>query len=346
MSVREQRSHRDVRRGSARFAGRGSSDIVLDTVARIGAICSSGAPAAARAAELLEELRIVLPYRGALLTAVSGTHRDVVRVGYSTRIAERTHTEEFHSELVTRFGLVRGGWPFRERDLPVDPMSIRTVAEFLRPEGYLEGLLSSLVSPDGRYLGFLIASVDNDDGNPDDNACAVVGRIAPLLANLVDPLQSATALAATLVDADTVLAYLPDGTAMTLRGAPPAVLAERSSELLEDARQALRDRRTAVAGFVRPREGDGWYVCSAYACLDGTTVVSVTPQADLFGLTPRELQVLSHVVRGDGNSAIAETLSITTRTVRAHVEHILLKLEVSTRAGAASRAVAEGLLLA
>lgn len=55
-------------------------------------------------------------------------------------------------------------------------------------------------------------------------------------------------------------------------------------------------------------------------------------------LTSREIEVLRLIATGASNRAIAEQLVITERTVKAHVSHILRKLEVSSRTQAAARA--------
>ena len=68
----------------------------------------------------------------------------------------------------------------------------------------------------------------------------------------------------------------------------------------------------------------------------------VTPDAECRGLTPRELEVLGLLVAGRSNQQIAGRLAITPRTVAAHVEHILHKLNVPTRTEAAVRAERDG----
>lgn len=62
-------------------------------------------------------------------------------------------------------------------------------------------------------------------------------------------------------------------------------------------------------------------------------------------LTPREKDVLRLLVRGDTNPEIAGTLLISRSTVKLHVQRILVKLEVSDRTRAASRAAELGLVL-
>lgn len=54
-------------------------------------------------------------------------------------------------------------------------------------------------------------------------------------------------------------------------------------------------------------------------------------------LTPRELDVLASIRKGQTNQGIALTLGISLSTVKRHVEHILDKLESKNRAEAAAR---------
>jgi DNA-binding CsgD family transcriptional regulator len=69
----------------------------------------------------------------------------------------------------------------------------------------------------------------------------------------------------------------------------------------------------------------------------------VTPAAR-HGLTPREMEVLQLVRVGCSNRQIGERLYISERTARTHVQNILNKLDVSTRAAAAAYAVEHGLI--
>ena len=63
---------------------------------------------------------------------------------------------------------------------------------------------------------------------------------------------------------------------------------------------------------------------------------------DLGRLTGRERQVLALLARGMTNKEIAQTLLITTNTVKRHVKSVFAKLDVHTRAAAAAKAVAAG----
>ena len=61
-------------------------------------------------------------------------------------------------------------------------------------------------------------------------------------------------------------------------------------------------------------------------------------------MTAREVEVLRLIADGRSNPAIAEALYISPRTAQTHVQHILDKLDVSTRAEAAVYATQHGLL--
>ncbi|MGA9032642.1 MAG: response regulator [Sulfuricaulis sp.] len=73
---------------------------------------------------------------------------------------------------------------------------------------------------------------------------------------------------------------------------------------------------------------------------------SETPRrstAPLSELTPREMEILSHVAEGQSNKMIARALNITDGTVKLHVKAILRKLGVHSRVEAAVIAVEQGL---
>ena len=62
------------------------------------------------------------------------------------------------------------------------------------------------------------------------------------------------------------------------------------------------------------------------------------------GLTAREIEVLRLAARGLSNREIARRLVISAKTVSNHVEHIYMKIDVSSRAGAGLFAMQHGLL--
>jgi two-component system NarL family response regulator len=61
-------------------------------------------------------------------------------------------------------------------------------------------------------------------------------------------------------------------------------------------------------------------------------------------ITPRELEILTLVTRGNANKEIAATLGIAEDTIKQHVSRILQKLNVNDRAQATAEAIRLGLL--
>jgi DNA-binding CsgD family transcriptional regulator len=62
------------------------------------------------------------------------------------------------------------------------------------------------------------------------------------------------------------------------------------------------------------------------------------------GLTARECEVLAMISQGCSNKRIARALEISPETVKSHVKHIFLKLDVGTRTEAVFRAISLELL--
>ena len=71
---------------------------------------------------------------------------------------------------------------------------------------------------------------------------------------------------------------------------------------------------------------------------------AVLPQP--FGLTPRERQVLAHVVAGDGNKEIARKCAVSEETVKHHLTRIFDKVGASNRLELALVATRRGLVSA
>ncbi|HEY1769160.1 MAG TPA: helix-turn-helix transcriptional regulator [Chthoniobacterales bacterium] len=61
-------------------------------------------------------------------------------------------------------------------------------------------------------------------------------------------------------------------------------------------------------------------------------------------LTLRETEIVKWIAEGKTNFEIAIILGISRATVKTHVEHVLQKLDVTTRTAAAVCAVREGVL--
>jgi two-component system nitrate/nitrite response regulator NarL len=79
------------------------------------------------------------------------------------------------------------------------------------------------------------------------------------------------------------------------------------------------------------------------ALADAAPPDPASPAARLLSLSPREQDILRGIARGQGNKEIARSLGIAETTVKIHVQHILRKLDVSSRVHAAVMAVEQGL---
>ena len=82
---------------------------------------------------------------------------------------------------------------------------------------------------------------------------------------------------------------------------------------------------------------------AAASAANGTLVPSASATS-LSSLSPRELEILRGIAAGASNKEIARNLSIAETTVKIHVQHILRKLDVSSRVHAAVMATESGLL--
>ncbi len=79
--------------------------------------------------------------------------------------------------------------------------------------------------------------------------------------------------------------------------------------------------------------------------VQGGSVAGEAAPAAFSDLTPREREILCHLVEGKSNKAIARVLGISDGTVKLHVKAILRKLDVHSRVEAAVIAVEKSLCL-
>ena len=126
-------------------------------------------------------------------------------------------------------------------------------------------------------------------------------------------------------------------------------VSENADDLLESLRAGARgyllkniETETLLDSLRRAADGDS--VISAQ--MTGKLVRGLqaeTPAAEKFGLSPREREILTHLAKGASNKEIARTLALAESTVKIHVQHILRKLDLSSRVQAAVYAIENGL---
>jgi DNA-binding CsgD family transcriptional regulator len=237
--------------------------------------------------------------------------------------------------------------PIIVTELPVPVDDLPTWAECLVPAGFRDGLGLPLFEPGGPYLGMLSLLFSSAEP-PSDSLRDSVGRLAPLIARAVSPLRSLLATTRLVRGAEAGAVLLRDGTSYPLPGL-------ENHPSLVDATMLRIARHTLMAGqvyrsFTWPAhdgpDASGHARITVLAAADvpalvlGTVLVG--PDVECRGLTRRELEVLGLIVDGRSNQQIATRLTVAPRTVAAHVEHILHKLEVPTRTLAAIQAEREG----
>ncbi|SCK06335.1 two component transcriptional regulator, LuxR family [Variovorax sp. HW608] len=109
------------------------------------------------------------------------------------------------------------------------------------------------------------------------------------------------------------------------------------------------DSDVMASAIVRAMQGESTIspemtgkLVTAFRAVQGQPAQQPQPSepADPIGsLSPREQEILAHIARGASNKDIARALGIAETTVKIHVQHILRKLNLSSRVQAAVYAV-------
>jgi DNA-binding CsgD family transcriptional regulator len=239
--------------------------------------------------------------------------------------------------------------PLSISDLPYPAEDLATWADCLVPAGYHEALAVPLFADGARQVGFL-ALLSSTTRPPTQQARDDLGRTARIIARGVDPMVPLAAAARVVQGATAGVVLARDGGTTLLPGLPGDALLSDSSGVLSAAAAALRSGQ-AYSSFLWPRGGrhapDGHVRVTVVSAMQDlltvcTGMVLLSDAEELHGLTPRELEVLGLLVAGCSNQEIAAALVVTPRTVAAHVEHILHKLDAPSRTLAAVRAQRTG----
>lgn len=320
----------------------------------VGRIASGPGATDERAVAVLDRMRVLLPYEA------GGVILCDVRTGGLTTVADRGFDGDLRSASTGREArrdsrrIAASG-----RTVPVHLCGAGSGAgrlpgwqRILARAGYEEGVLVGLFTSDDHYLGFL-GLLGSHGLRPAPATRSLLGRLAPSIADAVDPLRPLSAAAAELVEGCTAgVALSLDGRALRLPGLPTHPrLRTGSAVLLRAARQARQARQGT---FLIAAPGKGRAVgytrvtvlrCRPRPAYDLAAIVLLSPAGQLYGLTRRELEIIGLVVEGGTNQRIAAALRIAERTVAAHIEHILAKLAAVSRTQVAVRAVGQGLYL-
>lgn len=304
-----------------------------------------------RGRALLEALHRIVPFDGAWLALADPVrHRYHFLAGVDL---DASGVEFLTSSLPVRAFDAGSAERARSPSGPAEAADPRAWAGHLVPSGLHETLTLPLSTPAGRPVG-LLALLSRSREPPAPATRRRLQGLAPVLAHGIDPMRSLITTAQLARGATAGVVLHADGGCQALPGLPTDGLLGPRSPVLAAAGERIGDGKVyssfhwPVGGAHAP--GGHRRVIALASPQDVPPgllgVALLAPAGDLHGLTPRELQVLGLLVEGFSNQDIARTLVVTPRTVAAHLEHVLSKLEAPTRTLVAVRAARDGLFVA
>jgi two-component system nitrate/nitrite response regulator NarL len=118
----------------------------------------------------------------------------------------------------------------------------------------------------------------------------------------------------------------------------------------------LKALRAGALGYLLKNIDSEFLVASLRRAAEGESVISPEMTGKLMrevragsspapannALSPREREILRHLAKGASNKEIARALDVAESTVKIHVQHILRKLNLSSRVQAAVWAIEHG----
>jgi DNA-binding CsgD family transcriptional regulator len=324
----------------------------LELAVEVGQISAAPGDIEERASALIAPLRRLVRFQAACILLIGHGQPaglSLVSEGYNEATLGYIESPA-NVEEIEMLGFHRERAPMRLQDLPVPPEQVPGWVEYLEPAGFRGGLAVGLFAADGRYVGVLGMNTD-DRERPTESTRDLVGRLAPMIANAIDPMRS-------IAEASRIVHNATAGTILTaasrtlpLPGLPGHPVLAVGSDVLLVVIERLATGR-AHGSFLCPLGPPGAPDEHLRVTLLSfpprppqylVAAVLISPAGNTNGLTARELEVLGLLVEGWPNHRIAPALFITERTVASHVEHIVAKLAVPSRTLAAVRALRYGL---
>ncbi|MGE2836937.1 LuxR C-terminal-related transcriptional regulator [Mycobacterium sp. SMC-4] len=236
----------------------------------------------------------------------------------------------------------------RWRDFP-DYRTSYSVTAVFAPAGFDEGLSARLVTADGHYAGTIHVNCD-DARYPSDDDVREINALRRQMADYLDFSVRPRQVAELLAPEAQAWAVDEIGRAHLLR---PGAQFECpvDAALVTDMTMAHQ----MVGGPFRPEatrwhDGTSWLHVRHLATApryagDSLSGLLLVARADLpFGITPRELDVLTLAALGLTNNQIAARLFISARTAGHHMENATVKLGAANRASCVSLAMLWGLV--
>lgn len=312
------------------------------------------APAASfleRGAQLVGLLRDLVRCDAVMLTAsnpfaVRPRNELLAADGYSEAVLGRFLDEFVPGTENPGFRVVRGKgraalrWSDLARDWDVRFAATSIAEQHLLPAGFREGLTAGLWLPDGSPVGAVHMNWGTSRSATDDRR-RTVERFRPLLAEASNLLQPHRVLADELHgDAHVALIGADRGQRVPGREVGPTLRAEGRLWPLLLTSVPRRD-----GSYTWIDEAGSFHRIDLTRCAGATVLVAEREVPAPYGLTPREMQVVTLLAGGASNPEIAAAFVVSPRTVSTHVEHVLAKLGVSSRAEVAALATRDALRL-
>jgi DNA-binding CsgD family transcriptional regulator len=203
------------------------------------------------------------------------------------------------------------------------------------PAGVAAGASTALRTGSGRTTG-LVHLASTRPGHFTEWHRTLLGVLAPVLARAAEP-PPPTAL----LPPGWAVSRVRHGRALPVEGRAPAAVVD--DHRLRELARRFADHDVPHLHLHWPWAGR-WHEVRFLrgAGAGAAVVVGARPVPLPSGLTPRELEVLTALTTGATNQQIASALVVTPRTVATHVENLLEKLDVPSRAAAAVAAVRSG----
>ena len=314
-------------------------------------VAGSSDPLSRRAEQLLTVLHRVIPYDGAWLALADPVHPAYTGVA-SVNLSEsvlRFLDGPRQARDMEETGADRQVRPWSPSDLPFPVDELPGWAECLIPAGYRGGMAMALFGDGGRRVGFL-GMPWAGSRPPLPQTRQWLTEVARVLGRGVDPLRSRSAIAGLVHDARARVMVHRDGAVAPMPGLAEDPLLASDGPMLAVARTELAAGRVH-SSFLWPKGGPACaarahpghrHVCSRALPDPADRHRSVGAAEGPAGLTPRELEILGLLAEGSSNAEIARALVVAPRTVAAHLEHILVKMDAPTRTPAAVRAQRSG----
>ncbi|MFJ1876869.1 helix-turn-helix transcriptional regulator [Streptomyces chartreusis] len=298
--------------------------------------------------QALYELQHAVPYDAVTLLGIdpiSGAHLQVAGVGYTDAssqklCAEFVATPWYDNVVRQRLPLSMSGEP---EDLKQAFRNGWFYADRVRPMGFHDGM-TGVLRHEGRIVGLIHLSTELPDVYDADARC-MLASVLPALGTLVRPTMHASDLCD--IPAEASASLVTTEGIINLPGRQPArvLMDEGFRQLIEAFVSSGGLRLRMLWPF-----GRGWCRVALRKCTTGpaairqAVLVSETVVELPFGLTPRELEVLTRASLGQTNHAIARALALSPRTVHSHIDHLLRKTGCGSRAEATALAVRDGIL--